>query len=124
MECCKDYSQKIIYDNKEYICSLAFTLNLIGDKYKSLILYHLKDGKLRSGELQNRIQGISNRMFTHSIRKLEKDNLVKRIVHPVVPPCVEYELTDIAHSIIPILHKLNEWGKNFATERDLYVDVK
>ena len=82
----KDYRIKIYeernkeiikYNNKEFNCSLAFTLLLIGDKYKSLILFHLKDGAQRSGELQKSITDISNRMFTYSIRALEKDMLEK-----------------------------------------------
>jgi DNA-binding HxlR family transcriptional regulator len=120
MDCCSDKSPKIIYKDKEFLCSLAFSLSLIGDKYKSLILYHLRDGKQRSGELQSHIQGISNRMFTHSIRALEKDDLVKRTVHPTVPPRVDYELTETGLSIIPIILDLNTWGKNLAKEKNLY----
>jgi DNA-binding HxlR family transcriptional regulator len=93
---------------------------LIGDKYKSLILFHLKDGEMRSGELQKSIHGISNRMFTFSIRALERDRLVNRKVYPEVPPKVIYELTDSAKSIIPIIMELDKWGQNFAKEHHLY----
>ncbi|MGQ1784044.1 MULTISPECIES: winged helix-turn-helix transcriptional regulator [unclassified Saccharicrinis] len=110
----------INYNGKEFTCSLAFTLQLIGDKYKSLILFHLKDGEMRSGELQKTISGISNRMFTFSIRALEKDGLVKRKVYPEVPPKVVYELTDAAETIIPIILELDKWGQNFAKENHLY----
>ena len=112
--------QSILYDNKRYICSLEFVFSLLSDKYKSLILYHLKEGKQRSGELQACISGISNRMFVHSIRKLEKDGFVSRNVLPCVPPHVEYELTQDGESIIPILLELNDWGKNLAEKRKLY----
>ena len=95
------HPQRIIYKDKDYYCSLAFVLQLIGDKYKSLILFHLKDGGMRSGELQKSITDISNRMFTYAIRGLEKDGLVKRIVYPVSPPKVEYELTQSGESLIP-----------------------
>ncbi|MCG8410223.1 MAG: helix-turn-helix transcriptional regulator [Bacteroidales bacterium] len=117
-------SQKIQYQSKEFHCSLAFALHLIGDKYKSLILYHLKDGAMRSGELQKSITDISNRMFTYSIRKLENDNLVKRKVYPVTPPKVEYELTDEGKSLIPIIIQLNEWGQNFANKNYLYAPAE
>ncbi|TKG93671.1 transcriptional regulator [Puteibacter caeruleilacunae] len=113
-------SKIITYDGKEFVCSLAFALYLIGDKYKALILYHLKDGKMRSGVLQKSISGISNRMFTFSIRALEKDGLVQRKVYPEVPPKVMYELTAAGKSIIPIILQLNDWGKGFAKEQDLY----
>jgi len=113
-------SKIINYDDKQYACSLAFTLQLIGDKYKSLILFHLKDGEMRSGELQKTINGISNRMFTFSIRAVERDGLVSRKVYPEVPPKVVYELSDSAKSIIPIIMELDKWGQNFAKEHHLY----
>ncbi|PKQ63804.1 hypothetical protein BZG02_07185 [Labilibaculum filiforme] len=112
---------KIIqYDGKEYICSLAFALHLIGDKYKSLILFHLKDGEMRSGELQKSINGLSNRMFTFSIRALENDLLVSREVFPEVPPRVVYRLTDSGKAIIPIILELDKWGQQFAKDHHLY----
>ncbi|WP_068473766.1 winged helix-turn-helix transcriptional regulator [Saccharicrinis aurantiacus] len=111
---------KIQYNDKEFNCSLAFTLHLIGDKYKSLIIYHLKDGAMRSGELQKSITDISNRMFTYAIRGLEKDALVKRTIHPVTPPKVEYELTDAGKSLVPIILQLNTWGQDFAADHHLY----
>ncbi|MCZ4696182.1 transcriptional regulator [Ancylomarina euxinus] len=116
-----DTNKEIIkYNDKEFNCSLAFTLLLIGDKYKSLILFHLKDGAQRSGELQKSITDISNRMFTYSIRALEKDKLVKRRVYPVTPPKVEYELTEEGKSLIPIILELDKWGQDFANEHHLY----
>ncbi|MBB3696031.1 winged helix-turn-helix transcriptional regulator [Flammeovirga yaeyamensis] len=117
-------SEKIIYQDKEFNCSLAFTLQLIGDKYKSLILFHLKEGPQRSGELQKSITDISNRMFTYSIRALEKDQLVKRKVYPVTPPRVEYELTDAGKSLIPIILKLDQWGQEFARNHYLYAPAE
>lgn len=118
------HTEKITYKGKSYYCSLAFVLQLIGDKYKSLIIFHLRDGGMRSGELQKSISDISNRMFTYSIRGLEKDNLVKRIVYPVTPPRVEYELTEIGKSLIPIIQELNKWGQDFATEYHLYAPAE
>ena len=97
---------------------------MIGDKYKSLILFHLKDGAQRSGELQKSITDISNRMFTYSIRALENDKLVKRTVFPVTPPRVEYELTEEAKSLIPIILELNKWGQDFASVHHLYAPAE
>lgn len=119
MHCNKDKNQ-IDYNNKQFNCSLAFALHLIGDKYKSLIIYHLKDGAQRSGELQKCITDISNRMFTYSIRALEKDNLVERKVYPVAPPKVEYQLTEDGKSLIPIVLELTKWGEAFAEKNHLY----
>ena len=116
--------ESINYNDKQFNCSLAFTLHLIGDKYKSLILFHLKDGAQRSGELQKSITDISNRMFTYAIRALEKDKLVKRSVYPVTPPKVEYELTEEGKSLIPIILELDKWGQDFATNHHLYAPAE
>ncbi|TNJ42913.1 helix-turn-helix transcriptional regulator [Tamlana fucoidanivorans] len=117
-------TERIQYSNKSFSCSLAFTLHLIGDKYKSLIIFHLKDGPVRSGELQKSITDISNRMFTYSIRALEKDDLVKRKIYPVTPPKVEYSLTFKGESLLPIILELNKWGEDFATNNHLYAPAE
>jgi len=85
-------------------------MNLIGTKWKPLILFHLLEGGLRSGILQKKIQGISNKMFTQTVRELEKDGLVLRKVFPVVPPKVEYKLSDRGKSLENILRNLDKWG--------------
>ncbi|SDW33106.1 winged helix-turn-helix transcriptional regulator [Flavobacterium degerlachei] len=85
-------------------------MNLIGTKWKPLILFHLLEGPLRSGMLQKHILGISNKMFTQTVRELEKDGLITRKVFPVVPPRVEYELSARGKSLENILKNLDEWG--------------
>ncbi|WP_417876003.1 winged helix-turn-helix transcriptional regulator [Winogradskyella sediminis] len=85
-------------------------MNLIGTKWKPLILFHLLEGGLRSGVLQKKIPGISNKMFTQTVRELEKDNLITRTVFPVVPPKVEYKLTTKGKSLEDILRRLDQWG--------------
>jgi DNA-binding HxlR family transcriptional regulator len=92
-------------------CPLHYTMNLIGTKWKPLILFHLLEGPLRSGLLQNEIEGISNKMFTETVRELEKDGLISRKVFPVVPPKVEYELTARGQSLEAILRSLDQWGE-------------
>lgn len=96
--------------NKENACPLNYTMNLIGTKWKPLILFHLLDGALRSGVLQKHIPGISNKMFTQTVRELEKDKLISRKVYPVVPPKVEYMLTKRGKSLEAILKSLDAWG--------------
>ncbi|WP_290469745.1 helix-turn-helix domain-containing protein [Lacinutrix sp. MedPE-SW] len=96
--------------NKENACPLNYTMNLIGTKWKPLILFHLLDGALRSGVLQKHIPGISNKMFTQTVRELEKDKLISRKVYPVVPPKVEYMLTKRGQSLEDILKSLDAWG--------------
>ena len=96
--------------NKDTSCPLNYTMNLIGTKWKPLILFHLLEGNLRSGILQKKIQGISNKMFTQTVRELEKDGLVLRKVFPVVPPKVEYKLSERGKSLENILRGLDKWG--------------
>ena len=95
---------------KENHCPLNYTMNLIGTKWKPLVLFHLLDGSLRSGILQKHIPGISNKMFTQTVRDLEKDGLISREVYPVVPPKVEYSLTKRGQSLEGILRSLDQWG--------------
>ena len=87
-------------------------MNLIGTKWKPLVLFHLIDGPQRSGVLQKKIPGISNKMFTQTVRELEKDDLISRKIFPVVPPKVEYNLTTKGKTLEPILKSLDAWGKN------------
>ena len=91
-------------------------MNLIGTKWKPLILFHLLEGGLRSGVLQKHIIGISNKMFTQTVRELEKDGLISRKVYPVVPPKVEYTLTERGQSLEAILRSLDAWGLNDIAE--------
>ncbi|PQJ72945.1 winged helix-turn-helix transcriptional regulator [Polaribacter butkevichii] len=85
-------------------------MNLIGTKWKPLVLFHLLEGGLRSGVLQKHIIGISNKMFTQTVRELEKDGLISRKIYPVVPPKVEYTLTERGQSLETILRSLDAWG--------------
>lgn len=85
-------------------------MGLIGTKWKPLVLFHLLDGPLRSGVLQKKVPDISNKMFTQTVRELEKDGLISRKVFPVVPPKVEYQLSARGKSLGPILKSLDQWG--------------
>ncbi len=96
-------------------CPLHYTTGLIGTKWKPLILFHLLDGSLRSGFLQKKISGISNKMFTQTVRELEKDGLVTRKVFAVVPPKVEYKLSEKGRSLENILRSLDTWGMENTT---------
>jgi DNA-binding HxlR family transcriptional regulator len=97
----------------EYNCPVDATLDLIGGKYKSLILWHLVDTTLRFGELRKLISQATPKMLTQQLRELEENNLVTRTVYPVVPPKVEYSLTDLGRSIKPILVAMYAWGADY-----------
>lgn len=91
-------------------CPLHYSMRLIGTKWKPLILFHLLDGSLRSGMLQKKVPEISNKMFTQSVRELETDGLVIREIFPVVPPKVEYSLSERGKSLEHILRSMVHWG--------------
>lgn len=108
--------EKYLFNGDVYLCPLDLTMEVIGSKWKAMLLFHLQFGPLRSSELQRRIKGeISNKMFTQVTRSLEKAGVIKRTVFPVIPPKVEYELTEFGWSIIPHINALAEWGRNVGT---------
>ena len=100
-------------DCTEYNCPVDATLDLIGGKYKSLILWHLVNNTLRFGELSKLISQATPKMLTQQLRELEEDNLVIRKVYPVVPPKVEYSLSELGYSIRPILEAMYSWGEGY-----------
>lgn len=94
-------------------CPVEATLELIGGKYKALILWHLSQGKLRFSELHRAIKGATPKMLTQQLRELENDALVHREVYPVIPPKVEYSLTETGLSLMPILVAMRDWGAEY-----------
>jgi len=87
------------------------TLELIADRWAVLIIYALSRGKRRHNELQREIGGISQKMLTKTLRRLERDGLVARRTYPVVPPRVEYSLTALGESLMGILAALCQWAE-------------
>jgi len=100
-------------------CPVEATLDLIGGKYKSLILWHLSDGKLRFSQLRSRITKATPKMLTQQLRELETQDLIHREVFPVVPPKVEYSLTDLGRSLMPILVAMRDWGAEYLRGQNL-----
>lgn len=99
-------------------CPVEATLDLIGGKYKALILWHLSQGELRFSELRNRVAKATPKMLTQQLRELEKEELIHREVFAVVPPKVEYSLTDIGRSLMPILVAMRDWGAGYLRSKD------
>lgn len=91
--------------------SVKSTLNIIGGKWRPLIIYTLHGNTLRFSQLQKQISGISQKMLTQELKKLENDEVIKRVIYPEIPPRVEYSLTDKGTSILPILQKMHEWSQ-------------
>lgn len=98
---------------KEKNCPVEATLELIGGKYKALILWHLSEGKLRYSQLRDMLAGITPKMLTQQLRDLEAKCLIHREVYPIVPPKVEYSLTDLGKSLMPILVAMRDWGSTY-----------
>lgn len=106
------------FGGKTYYCSLELALALIGGRWKIMMLYQLRNGALRSSELQRRMRDISGKMFTQTARALEKDGLIKRKIFPVVPPRVEYSLTKLGESAIPVIMQIGYWGEEASIASD------
>ena len=116
------YVSKIIYNNKEFACAFEFTLDMISGKWKGLILWHLRNGTLRHGEIKKTLGAITQKMLTQTLRELEKEKLISREVYPVVPPKVEYTITERGLKLIPIFIELIEWGNEVAAIEGALVD--
>ena len=100
------------------ICPVETTLSLIGGKYKALILWHLSAGTLRFNQLQKAVTA-TPRMLTLQLRELENDGLISRTVYPEVPPRVEYAMTDLGRSLMPILTAIRDWGAEYLRSKDI-----
>ncbi|MDR1965315.1 MAG: helix-turn-helix transcriptional regulator [Synergistaceae bacterium] len=98
----------------EYECPLALSLDIIGGKWKALVMYHLRKGALRTGEIRRRIPKITQKMLTQQLRELESDGLVERRVFDTVPPRVEYSLTKLGETAKPLIGELCSWGSLYA----------
>jgi DNA-binding HxlR family transcriptional regulator len=110
----KEGQHLIKYRNTEYHCHMELTLDIIGGKWKSLILWHLGENILRFGELKKALPKITQKMLTQQLRELEQDGLINRFVYTQVPPKVEYSLTDSGKTLLPILETMYRWGISYA----------
>jgi DNA-binding HxlR family transcriptional regulator len=99
---------------KQYFCSVELALQVIGGKWKPIILWHLRAGdRRRFGELKRHMPNVTQKMLTQQLRELEADGLVERQVYAQIPPKVEYALTELGHSVLPVLDQLSRWGSLF-----------
>ncbi len=100
-----------VYKEKEYECPFELGLSMLSRKWNALVLYHLSSGTKRYSELKRLIHGITQKMLTQTLRELENFELIHREVYPVVPPKVEYSLTENGEEILPILEKIHAFGE-------------
>lgn len=94
-------------------CPVATTVQLIGSKWKLLILRNLLARPWRFNELRKSLEGISQKVLTDSLRSMEEDGLVTRTVYPEVPPRVEYSLSPLGESMRPIIQAMEQWGAQY-----------
>jgi DNA-binding HxlR family transcriptional regulator len=100
-------------NGKSYHCPVEAALDVIGGKWKPLILWALGDKVLRFNELQKGLPGVNTKMLTKQLRELEEDGVITRTIYPEVPPRVEYAITDFGRTLIPILQALCNWGAGY-----------
>ena len=91
-------------------CPVEACLEIIGGKWKGVVLYHLLEGKKRFNELRRLLPDVTQRMLTRQLRELESDQIIERTVYPEVPPKVEYSLSELGHTLEPIIRLLQKWG--------------
>lgn len=94
-------------------CPVATTVQIIGSKWKLLIMRNLMQRPWRFNELRKDLEGISQKVLTDSLRSMESDGIITRTVYPEVPPRVEYALSALGESMRPIMDAMEEWGRNY-----------
>jgi DNA-binding HxlR family transcriptional regulator len=97
-------------------CPIMSTIAMVSDKWKLLIICKLRMGTLRFNELMRALQGVTQRVLTHQLRELEDDGLVSRKVYAEVPPRVEYSLTELGQTLLPVLAQLEKWAEDHSAE--------
>lgn len=102
------------FKGNEYSCSMELTLDIIGGKWKPLIIWHLGRKTMRFSELKKTLPNITQKMLTQQLRALEEDQLVNRFVYTQVPPKVEYSLTERGKTLLPVLSTLCEWAIGYS----------
>jgi DNA-binding HxlR family transcriptional regulator len=96
---------------RKYHCAVAVTMEMIGGKWKAVVLWYLRKKTKRFAELRRHIPDITEKMLTKQLRELESDGIVKRKVYAQVPPRVEYSLSDYGRTLLPLIELIGEWGR-------------
>ncbi|KMT20986.1 winged helix-turn-helix transcriptional regulator [Clostridium cylindrosporum] len=99
---------------KYEMCPMVIVHRIISGKWKILILWYLSNKTLRFSDLKKKLPDVTQKMLTQQLRSLEEDNLILRTVYPVVPPKVEYNLTDLGKKIVPVLEMMYNFGVDYS----------
>lgn len=103
-------------DTSKNGCPVTYCLSVIGGKWKPVILFCIAHGVDRFGAMQRAVPGITKQMLTKQLRELEGDGLITRTVFAEVPPRVDYALTEVGNSVLPVIEKMADWGKENMTK--------
>lgn len=103
-------------------CSVYDVMNIIGGKWKIDIIYHLGDSTLRFGELKKSLVPITQQMLSKQLKELENDDIIKRKVYSVIPPKVEYSLTETGKSLNPVIQSILEWASYYSDHLEICKD--
>lgn len=104
---------EIHFKGKKFNNLVELSIGILGGRWKVLIIWQLKDDTQRYGELKKSLSGITHKMLTQQLRELEQDEIITRKVYLEVPPKVEYDLTLLGKSVIPVIDLLREWGEEY-----------
>ncbi len=110
------------WNGKDYKCPIETTIDVIGGKWRSLIIWHLNKEVLRFSEIQRIVPGISKKVLSEHLRDLEKNDFIERRVYPEVPPKVEYLITEKGRGLGEILDAMEKWGKNLLEKEGEKID--
>lgn len=104
--------KSILIRGELFHCALDLTMHYIGGKWKTIVLWYLRNDKKRFSELKKQIPDITEKMLSLQLKSLEEDGIVKRSVYAEVPPRVEYELTEFGRTLIPVIEAIAQWGRD------------
>ena len=107
----------VTFRERNYNCPMEMTIDLIGGKWKALLLWNLSVQTLRFSELQRQFPLLTQKMLTQQLRELTKDGLIERKAYDEMPPRVEYSLTEFGRTIMPVLYAMNQWGTAYLDGR-------
>jgi DNA-binding HxlR family transcriptional regulator len=118
----KEYICKI--DGNTYHCAMDITMNFIGGKWKTVVLWYLRNKTLRFGELKKQIPDITEKMLSIQLKSLEEDGLIKREAFVEVPLRVEYSMTEFGKSLNPVLEAVAKWGRHLGETQGTIIELK
>ncbi|GIP23019.1 helix-turn-helix domain-containing protein [Paenibacillus sp. J22TS3] len=110
--CNEGFDQAFIDDNRD-MYAISFTQYVLSGRWKHFILWYLRGGARRYTEIKKFLGGLSQGSLTKHLKELEQDGVIKRDVYPEVPPRVEYSLTDKGNKLLPILEKMEDFGREY-----------